>query len=463
MSGKVSAASSAGSSANIASGKAAPAAATGGAAGHAGSDGVGAAPAARGSAAGSAGHFSGAMADAARPGGQARLSNLRDRSVQADADANSDSAQGASGASAQSARGMAAAEVTGDAGPGLTAGVLEASASAVPVLSQGVVNLKTSTSGTGRAAGGGASKGASVNASTVPSDPVVLAMLLAESGMPPDSGAAAGAAAHGGRAAAADAGDAGEASVAMNAAAGNVSTGPATADLAHAAGPLPAPDLVATTDTAPAGDAGNNISTVAASAQQARAVPAPLIDAAGSSAAAAQAKSGTAQGPGAQPSIVTDAAGLPALMRSLPGGATQTPAAEATISVPLTNGSWPQAVAAQVHWFVNNDVQSATLRLSPEHLGPVEVHIDVRDSQVNVNFSAAHAETRAALEQTVPRLREIFASSGLSLGQANVQQHARPGSQSSANPLRSAIAHAQSVEPVALAAGQGLGLIDEYA
>jgi flagellar hook-length control protein FliK len=415
-----------------------------------------------------------------------RLAYVRDRASQAGADANPDADRGASSAGGQSARGTAAAEVTGDAGPGLTAGVPDGSTSAAPVLTQSAANPKTSTSGTGRTSGGrlaartgdGASKAASVNASTVPTDPVVLAMLLAESAMPPDGAAAAGPAAHGGSDAPANAGDSGAASVALNAAAGKASTGPAAGNSAHvadlpAAGPLPAPDFVATTDTVPAAGAGNNISTVAPSAQQARAVPAAPIDAASSSAApgsvvadqaaASQGKSGNSQLPGAQPSIVTDAAGLPALMRSLPGSATPTPVAEATISVPLTNGSWPQAVAAQVHWFVNNDVQSATLRLSPEHLGPVEVHIDVRDSQVNVNFSAAHAETRAALEQTVPRLREIFASGGLSLGQANVQQHARPGSQSGANPLRSALAHAQSVEPVALAAGQGLGLIDEYA
>jgi flagellar hook-length control protein FliK len=160
---------------------------------------------------------------------------------------------------------------------------------------------------------------------------------------------------------------------------------------------------------------------------------------------------------------MTDSSGLPELVRSFAGSATQAPSVEASISVPVANGGWPHAVAAQVHWFVSNDIQSATLRLSPEHLGPVEVRIDVHDSQVNVNFSAAHAETRAALEQTVPRLREIFAGSGLTLGQANVQQDPRPGSQSSPTPARPAFTATQAVEPVAVATPQGLGLVDEYA
>jgi flagellar hook-length control protein FliK len=299
----------------------------------------------------------------------------------------------------------------------------------------------------------------------VPTDPVALAMLLAASGMQLGGDAGASSASNG---------SSGAPATAPAGAAAKIIAGVAGADAAPAAG--------SAADTAAAvGGAGNsgsvavaaNSSAAATSAQQAHAAAPPALEAASSSAAAGgglpgasaplQDKNVNPESQTAQPSIVTDAAGLPELVRSFAGGATQAPAAEATISVPLASGGWPQAVAAQVHWFVNNDVQSATLRLSPEHLGPVEVRIDVRESQVNVNFSAAHPETRAALEQTVPRLREIFASGGLSLGQANVQQDPRTGSQSSANPLRAALAHAQTVDPVAVAAGQGLGLVDEYA
>jgi flagellar hook-length control protein FliK len=166
-----------------------------------------------------------------------------------------------------------------------------------------------------------------------------------------------------------------------------------------------------------------------------------------------------------QSALVSSAASLPDMARGLGTGAAAPTASTASISVPVNSGAWPQAVAAQVHWLVGNGVQSATLRLSPEHLGPLEVHIDVQSSQVNVNFSAAHAETRAALEQTVPRLREIFATGGLTLGQTNVQADPRPGSQTAPQALRAALAQAQSpaVEPAAAAAMQALGLVDEYA
>jgi flagellar hook-length control protein FliK len=66
-------------------------------------------------------------------------------------------------------------------------------------------------------------------------------------------------------------------------------------------------------------------------------------------------------------------------------------------------------------------LQSATLRLQPEHLGHMEIRIRVNDDgSAQVVFSAPHAHTRDALENAIPRLRELFADQGLSLTQASV-------------------------------------------
>jgi flagellar hook-length control protein FliK len=151
------------------------------------------------------------------------------------------------------------------------------------------------------------------------------------------------------------------------------------------------------------------------------------------------------------------------LVRSLPSAAIPMGPRDSSISVPVGSDGWPRAVAAQLHWFVSNGVQSATLRLVPDHLGPIDVHVDVQQSQVNVNFTAAHPDTRAALEQTVPRLREILAGSGLTLGHANVQQQPQPRAQTPASAARTAPAAAPSAEPVAVTASPLPGLVDEYA
>jgi flagellar hook-length control protein FliK len=477
MSGKVSTASSASAGASIAGGNPAPAAGTVAAAGNAGSDGVSAAPASRSSSSSgsnpgwspaSSSRFSSAMAEAVHSGDQAADAHIRDSS-QADADGAADASHSINTGTGERPGSTTAAVVTGGASPAVTAGGPDISANASSELSPTAANSITSAgaqagrAGGGRAAaktsGGGRTAGI-YNASMVPTDPVALAMLLAASGMQLGSYAGASTATDGASGAPANAGDDSEPAMAVAGAAAKFSAG------------LPAADSAPAAESAAVVGAANT-SAVFASAQQARDAPPPALDAANSSTARGagfpdesaplQAKSVNPDTPTAQPSIMTDSTGLPELVHSFANSATQTPAVEATISVPLANGGWPQAVAAQVHWFVNNDVQSATLRLSPEHLGPVEVRIDVRESQVNVSFSAAHAETRVALEQTVPRLREIFASSGLTLGQANVQQDPRPGSQASAIPLRAAFAHAQTVEPVAVTAVHPLGLVDEYA
>lgn len=68
--------------------------------------------------------------------------------------------------------------------------------------------------------------------------------------------------------------------------------------------------------------------------------------------------------------------------------------------------------------------QEGSLTLTPEHLGPLEVRISVNQNTANVWFGAQHADTRAALAEALPRLREMFDQAGLSLGHAGVSQEA---------------------------------------
>jgi flagellar hook-length control protein FliK len=159
----------------------------------------------------------------------------------------------------------------------------------------------------------------------------------------------------------------------------------------------------------------------------------------------------------------TDLSALASLARALPAGAAQSGSVEHLIPVPVSDQNWPHAVAAQLQLFAAANVQNATLRLSPEHLGPVEVHIDVQASQVNVSFVAAHAETRSALEQALPTLRTMLAHGGLTLGQTQVQGESRSASQSF-NARAHGVFGAAPVEgPAAAGPARAVGLIDEYA
>jgi len=158
-----------------------------------------------------------------------------------------------------------------------------------------------------------------------------------------------------------------------------------------------------------------------------------------------------------------DLSALAQLVRGISAGGAQTGGIERSIGTPMTDPGWSRDVAAQVQLMASANVQSATLRVSPEHLGPVEVHIDLQASQINVNFVAAHPDTRSALEQSVPTLRAMLAHGGLTLGQTHVQGEARSGSQSANARARDNALPVPGEEPMAVAAVHGAGLIDEYA
>lgn len=102
------------------------------------------------------------------------------------------------------------------------------------------------------------------------------------------------------------------------------------------------------------------------------------------------------------------------------------------LRAPVGSAAWTEELGTQLTWMSRHGQDSASLRLSPDHLGPVEVRIEVRDGATSVWFGAAHADTRSALEQSLPRLRELFAASGLLLADAGVardapRQNTRPG------------------------------------
>ena len=137
------------------------------------------------------------------------------------------------------------------------------------------------------------------------------------------------------------------------------------------------------------------------------------------------------------------------------------------VSTPVGQAGFADEVGDKITWMANQGVQSASLHLTPEHLGPVEVRISVQDGSASVSFNAAHADTRAALEQTLPRLREMFSTQGLTLTDASVsQQSPREQPQRQAVSAIGAIGGASgddSTSSVASVTRVQLGLVDTYA
>jgi flagellar hook-length control protein FliK len=135
------------------------------------------------------------------------------------------------------------------------------------------------------------------------------------------------------------------------------------------------------------------------------------------------------------------------------------------VNVPVGTAQWADEIGSRMTMMVEQGKHTASLRLSPEHLGPLEVRITMNGDQASVQFGAAHVDTRNAIENALPRLREMFAATGLSLSDANVsrepprqQQNPTPQSSSSS----SSFVGEEGVTSVS-AAQVRLGLLDAYA
>ncbi|GAB4357208.1 MAG: hypothetical protein Kow0073_15120 [Immundisolibacter sp.] len=177
-------------------------------------------------------------------------------------------------------------------------------------------------------------------------------------------------------------------------------------------------------------------------------------------------------GPVAAPALAPTTVGVPA-----PAPA---PAPAATAQVPEFNlvatpgdAQFGPQLGERVLWLVREGMHEARLQLNPRELGPVEVRLSVGDGAAQVSFSAQHAGTAAAVQQSLPQLRDLLAQQGLHLGQAAVfhqptgdgdaarQQgtSAQPGWHAGGG----AGAEFDDASPVAPARLLGRGLVDAYA
>jgi flagellar hook-length control protein FliK len=100
--------------------------------------------------------------------------------------------------------------------------------------------------------------------------------------------------------------------------------------------------------------------------------------------------------------------------------ATSTIAATDTVATPVGQHGFAHDFSHRVMVLVNGQVKSAELALTPPELGPVRVSIELRGQDASISFIAAAPAARAALEEALPRLREMFTQQGLNLLDANV-------------------------------------------
>lgn len=81
---------------------------------------------------------------------------------------------------------------------------------------------------------------------------------------------------------------------------------------------------------------------------------------------------------------------------------------------------WGGELAQKVVWLSSQQQQVAEIRLNPAHLGPIDVMLNINSDQATVQFVSSHLAVREAIEASLPRLREMMAENGITLGDASV-------------------------------------------
>lgn len=91
-----------------------------------------------------------------------------------------------------------------------------------------------------------------------------------------------------------------------------------------------------------------------------------------------------------------------------------------TIATPLGNKEWADDFSQKIRWVSTQQNQVAELHLNPPDLGPLSIVLKISDNQATALFTSPHSAVRDAVENAVPKLREILADNGIMLGDATV-------------------------------------------
>lgn len=90
------------------------------------------------------------------------------------------------------------------------------------------------------------------------------------------------------------------------------------------------------------------------------------------------------------------------------------------VDTPVGHAKWGGELAQKVVWMATQQSQVAEIHLNPAHLGPVEVMLSISQDQATAQFVSSHPAVRDAIQDALPRLREMLAENGIQLGNVMV-------------------------------------------
>lgn len=132
------------------------------------------------------------------------------------------------------------------------------------------------------------------------------------------------------------------------------------------------------------------------------------------------------------------------------------------LKAPVSSPDWGPALNQRITWMVANSLQNANITVNPPNLGPLEINIQTDQNKTNVQFIVSSSEVRQAIQDAIPSLGKMLESSGLQLGQADINSRSYSQNRENAKTetqIKNIEAISNQVESAAI---QGQGLINTY-
>jgi len=192
----------------------------------------------------------------------------------------------------------------------------------------------------------------------------------------------------------------------------------AMASAARPDGTLPPP---ASTGTAPA-------AIPLADLTAGESVPLPAALAAGLAALKDMAGDGGSADTDAPAPVAAPLAGIPAPASDYGLARIATVNPLASMTPDLHGDRFGDTLGTQMTWMAEQKIGHAHIRVSPGDLGAIEVSLRLEGDRVHADFSSAQPEVRQALQDSLPRLREMLGQQGFQLAQADVGHRQQPQS-----------------------------------
>ncbi len=125
----------------------------------------------------------------------------------------------------------------------------------------------------------------------------------------------------------------------------------------------------------------------------------------------------------AAPATTTPINALQSLAAVQPASTPAAPLAAPALTQPADPATgYDDGFSGHVTWLAGQRIGQAEIRVVPEHLGTIDIRLQMDGSNVRAEFHSTQPEVRQALEASLPRLREMLGQHGLQLAHAGVGQ-----------------------------------------